>query len=68
MSEWTHPICPKCWKRRQSRVKPLKVVDPPMEHCCFCGDATQDGIYTRHDPADPKLKCGGDHEPEMIVG
>ncbi len=68
MSEWTHSICDKCWKRRQTRVKPITVAEPSLEKCCFCGDVTQNGIYTRHDPEDPKLKCGGNHEPEMIAG
>ena len=68
MSEWTHSICDRCWQRKRGRLKPIKVAEPPLEKCCFCGDVTQNGIYTRHDPTDPKLKCGGDHEPEVIVG
>jgi hypothetical protein len=39
-----------------------------MDICCFCGVANQEGIYVRHDPTDLELKCGGEHEPEMIIG
>ena len=68
MSEWTHSICGSCWKKSpRSKFEPIKVVDAPLEHCCFCGQVTQEGIYTRHDPADPKLKCGGKHEPVWPV-
>lgn len=44
------------------------MVDASHEACCFCGQMNQDGIYMRHDPTDPKLKCHGNHEPEMICG
>ena len=52
MSEWTHPICMNCWKRDKDGRTPTRVVDSDLEHCCFCGDVTQDGIYVRHDPTE----------------
>ncbi len=67
MSEWTHNICDRCWRRREPNRTPV-LGEMGVEICCFCGDATQAGIYVRHDPKDPMLKCGGEHEPEMIVG
>ncbi len=39
-----------------------------LESCCFCGSKHESGIYIRHDPKDPALKCGGEHEDEMNVG
>lgn len=39
-----------------------------LESCCFCGNKHESGIYIRHDPKDPTLKCGGEHEDEMNVG
>jgi len=44
------------------------MIDASVETCCFCGQVNQDGIYMRHDPKDPKLKCHCEHEPEMICG
>ena len=59
----------KCWRRDKDGRTPQRMTNAELEHCCFCGDVTQDGIYVRHDPEDPKLKCGGKHDPqEMFVG
>lgn len=68
MSDWSHNICERCWRRQKPDREPVKIKYAPVENCCFCGNSTQAGIYTRHDPKDPELKCGGEHEPEMVVG
>lgn len=68
MGEWSHNICERCWRRQKPDREPVKINYAPVENCCFCGNSTQAGIYTRHDPKDPELKCGGEHEPEMVVG
>jgi hypothetical protein len=39
-----------------------------LESCCFCDCKHESGIYLRHDPKDPALKCGGEHEDEMNAG
>lgn len=61
-------MCSTCWQGEHPHERPVKMVNADHVACCFCGQANQDGIYMRHDPADPKLKCHGEHEPEMIVG
>ena len=69
MSDWTHPICMKCWRQKEEGRTPQRYVNDDLEHCCFCGDVTQDGIYVRHDPTDPNLRCRGEHDPEeMFIG
>ena len=34
------------------------------ERCCFCGEITSAGIYTRADPQ--KLRCRGEHERNVV--
>ncbi len=57
MSRWTHAICAKCWAERNPE-QPLRSEDAgqgPLEVCCFCGRSTDDGIYLRADPSEPKF-------------
>ena len=62
MSEWTHSICVSCWIKQNPGRVPVMLIDAPEEPCCFCGDEHQYSIYTRRDPKDPALKCGGEHD------
>ena len=71
MSQWTHSICERCYRRWfYARSVPAQMVDEhrSLESCCFCDRKHESGIYIRHDPKDPALKCGGEHEDEMSVG
>lgn len=60
---WTHPICKRCFNFEYPTKRPIGLLIGEGETCCFCGEKTEDGIYTRHDPADPRLLCnaGQDH-------
>ena len=60
MSAWVHAVCDSCWKASDSR-EPHRVVKIVPENCCFCGEETRSGIYVRLDPANPKLRCQGEH-------
>lgn len=59
MSEWTHPICELCWHLREPNRVPVRIKDAQKESCCFCGTATQSGIYVRQDPK--TTLCRGTH-------
>lgn len=37
--------------RLVSLRKPIRLVDPPVEACAWCGALTISGIYVRADPA-----------------
>lgn len=52
---WTHNICSACWYDRNPNYGPVKVVNPQIVTCCFCGVSTNAGIFIRHDPT--KLNC-----------
>jgi hypothetical protein len=70
VSEWTHSICERCWLHRHGGRVPtsLQADYRILESCCFCDRKHESGIYLRHDPKDPALKCGGEHEDEMNAG
>ena len=53
--EWTHSICDECWHRRDPERVPVRLTEPIVELCCFCGELTVSGIYVRHDPQE--LDC-----------
>ena len=61
MSRWTHNICTDCWEETQDVVVPTRVIEADKEICCWCNKETTSGIYLRHDPDDPVLKCKGTH-------
>lgn len=52
MSKWTHPICEEDFQIETGQYPDTaaRVVDPEVEICCFCGRATNSGIYIRQDP------------------
>lgn len=60
--EWTHNICDDCWEERNPGRAPFKLDNRPPECCCFCNQIHRSGIYVRHDPDDPALRCKGDHD------
>jgi hypothetical protein len=64
-SHWTHAICAKCWAERKpdKPLQPKNAGQGMLEVCCFCGVTTQDGIYLRADPAEPKF-CNHRDEAE----
>lgn len=60
MERWgTHAQCEVCWILSESVFdeegqlisirSPSRLVDPPAEQCCFCGNITIGGIYRRFD-------------------
>lgn len=60
MSKWTHPICSACWEQREPNREPVRLREPEVERCCFCGKVHASGIYVREDPN--VTACGGSHE------
>jgi hypothetical protein len=54
---WTQPICPGCYAKREPGRTPVRVsedyADP--ENCCGCGQETRAGIYLRVDPRTVKF-------------
>ena len=63
MSRWTHPMCIDCWNKKHPGRRAHALIESMREEerCCFCGNATRDGIYYREDPAVLDL-CRGDHD------
>ena len=60
MSRWTHTSCVPCWNARNpTRPAAEQPDNVPAERCCFCGTMTTSGLYVRHDPGDPALRCAG---------
>ena len=57
MTNWCHNICLKCWKRKNSTQRLLRVKDAPRSFCCFCLRANNDGILVRWKGT--LLKCEG---------
>jgi hypothetical protein len=53
MSKWTHSICVKDFEdlTGKSAESAVRMKDPELEVCCFCGKDTISGIYIRHDPS-----------------
>ncbi len=59
MSEWTHACCERCWIERNVEIvsdeeftikRPVFMTEREALRCCFCGDMTIVGIFTRADP------------------
>lgn len=61
MSEGTHPMCQRCWRRLNDDRRPAAWLDAQRERCCWCGDPTDDGIYVREDPR--LLPAHSEHQP-----
>lgn len=64
MSKWNHAICDSCWPsfnvRHMNLDEPYRVIARPDEVCCYCGEATNSGIYVREDPT--LVPCNGQGE------
>ena len=48
--EWTHSMCWRCWINNHPGQHPVRLKDPKKEKCCYCGDETNSGIFTRDAP------------------
>lgn len=73
MAQWNHAICERDWINRratwtplpkggealESVPQPVRLKEPSLELCCFCGEPTIFGVYLRHDPNDTELACHG---------
>ena len=59
MSHWTHVIWRPCWDVRGETREPYTLVSAPEEACCFCGQATTEGIFVRANPE--SCHCKGIH-------
>jgi hypothetical protein len=70
VSAWTHACCEACWFKRQGTFNeqghlielrhPVRILEPELEVCCFCGQATIFGVYVR---AEPMETCRHREEP-----
>lgn len=51
--KWTHAICEGCWENEfpHRGSPPVALANAEVEHCCFCGIETANGVYVRHAPA-----------------
>ncbi len=58
MSRWRHSICDLCWHVYAPDREPIRLTEPELERCCFCGGDTRSGIYVREDPV-KLLHCQG---------
>jgi len=60
VSAWNHSCCESCWFARegtyddQGRLvelrQPVRIAQPSLEVCCFCGQATIFGVFVRAAP------------------
>lgn len=50
LSNFTQPVCERCWRMAHYDADPVKLHIPVPERCCLCGAMTRDGIYERLDP------------------
>lgn len=48
---WTHSSCRACFNKNFPNRSPHTIVKAAIETCCFCGEPTDEGIYTRADPS-----------------
>jgi hypothetical protein len=51
VSVWNHAICAECWFERNPGRRPVRLVDPEVEVCCYCREKRAAGIYVRGEPA-----------------
>ena len=47
MSWINAPICERCWIERNSEWEPVRLTEPEIEMCNFCGSPTIFGAYVR---------------------
>jgi hypothetical protein len=41
------PVCNTCFAERNPGRTPVRLRDPNVERCCYCGAITEAGIYVR---------------------
>lgn len=63
MSQWTHPICIRCWAKAHPGRTPVRVSEWHWERCCYCAKKTRSGIFVRQNPKDVP-QCLGHEERE----
>jgi hypothetical protein len=58
---WSHHICDECFAKKYPDKQPIRAKHQYLivENCCFCGQPSKSGIYTREDPT--KTRCNGTH-------
>lgn len=61
MIRFNHVCCPRCWSSTHDHP-PFRVLDAPLEKCCWCGELTGAGIYVRQNP--DHVPCLGEHGDE----
>jgi len=58
---WSQPICERDWIAKHTVVqddervaikRPVRLTDPVVELCAFCGELTIFGVYIRVNPLD----------------
>jgi hypothetical protein len=62
MSKWTHSICDACWTKRNPERAAVRLKEPTVEKCCWCGEVHESGIYVRDFPEE--VPCEGVHKHE----
>ena len=62
MSRWTHVICVQCWNAKNPDRPARETGVGYDENCCYCGVATNDGIYIRDAPSN--TACKGEHKED----
>lgn len=45
----SHPMCRECWEEKNPQREPVRIRDPELEMCCWCGLPTNEGIFVRAD-------------------
>jgi hypothetical protein len=45
-------VCEDCWDKRNPDRPAFRLREGPEETCCYCGDRTTSGIYTRENVDD----------------
>jgi len=62
---WKHTLCERCWFAREPERFPVQIEREPgdltVDQCCACDTMKLTRIYTRIDPDDATLLCGGKH-------
>ncbi len=48
---FTQASCDECFYNQHPERYPVRIIDPDVEVCCFCGTVTRSGIYIRVDPS-----------------
>jgi len=63
MSNWTQPLCERCWFSERPDEIPTRFIGQcTVERCCMCGLETIAGIFVRRDPATVPFPDGEDED------